>query len=105
MELPRTARKPVEVDVVATQPNGQPATITGVRFAFCDHGGPTAATVWVEGQYSGGVGGAVLCGRDAADTSGTAVLVMDAARAELWGLPVVSGGTVDPWFIDTIETP
>lgn len=105
MELPRTARKPVEVDVAASLPNGAPATLTGVRFALCDHGGPTAATAWITGTYNAPVGGATLCGPDATDQTGASTLVMTAARAELWGLPVSATGTVDPWYIDTVETP
>jgi hypothetical protein len=103
MELPRTARKPVEVDVVATLPNGSPATVTGVRFAFCDHGGPTSATAWTDGSYNAPTGGIVLAGRDAASTGGA--LVLTVARAELWGLPVTGSTTVDPWYIETVETP
>lgn len=109
MRLPRTARKNVEVDVTATLPNGQPATVTGVRFALCDHGGPTAATTWLDGSFTAGTGGApavgsvVLTGRDATTTTNS--LTLTVARAELWGLPVAPGGVVDPWFIDTIEAP
>jgi hypothetical protein len=108
VELPLTARKPVEVDVVATLPNGLPATLTGVQFALCGHGGPDADTVWLDGGFTAGdpgtgVGGVTLAGRDATDQ--TDALVLLTARAELWGLPVTGSTTVDPWFIDTIETP
>ncbi len=109
MLLPRTARKRVEVDVVATQANGQPAVLTDVRFAFCDHGGPTASTVWFDGDYTApsgslpGVGALTLVGRDATDKTGA--LELTVARAELWGLPITGSSTADPWFIDTIETP
>jgi hypothetical protein len=45
MEVPRTARKPVEVDVDAVLPSGVAATLEGVEFALCTHDGPTAVTV------------------------------------------------------------
>jgi hypothetical protein len=102
VELPRIARKPVEVDVTATLPNHDPATISGVECALCDHGGPTPDTVWVPAAYNTGtrVGGITLIGREAADKSNGLVLTM--ARAGLWAKPTGTAA-VDAGFIDTIE--
>lgn len=102
MLLPRTAVKPVEVDVTMTLPNGQPGTVDGVRFCLVPHGGPTASTVWVDGQFNAGVGRVTLTGRDVEPPAGA--LGLTRARAELWGLPVVASTTRDPWYIDTIES-
>lgn len=110
MLLPRTARKTVKVDVDSRDADGTPVALTGVRFAFCDHGGPVTATVWIDAAaYVGptetapGVATAILAGRDAELLTGA--LVLTDARAELWGLPVTGGTSRDPWYIDTVETP
>lgn len=102
MELPRIARKPVEVTVAATLPSGAAAHPGGIEFALCDHGGPTAVSIWATGQYDPAtdIASVVLCGREATDKSGA--LVLTVARAELWARP--SGGAViDAGYIDTIE--
>lgn len=102
MELPRIARKPIQIDVAATLPNGDQATIGAVDVALCDHGGPTAATVWVPTAFNSStrIAEATLVGREAADKSGA--LELTTARSELWAKP--AGGTaVDAGFIDTIE--
>jgi hypothetical protein len=104
MEVPRTARKPVEVDVDAVLPSGVAAVLEGVEFALCTHDGPTAVTVWLGGAWDQGtrVAGTVLAGRESADKSGALVGVEGRPRAELWARPV-NGSVVDAGFIDTIE--
>lgn len=103
MELPRIARKQVEVDVAAVLPNGDPATVTGASFAICDHGGPTAATVWLPPDDFNDVTRVALvtlAGREAANKAGALVLTM--ARGELWALPD-NAGYLDAGFVDTLE--
>lgn len=102
MELPRIAEKPVEIDVVALLPNKDPATISGVDCALCDHGGPTPDTVWVPASFNTTtkVAGITLAGREAADKTGK--LVLTTARAGLWAKPTGTAA-VDAGFIDTIE--
>lgn len=104
MEIPRTARIPIEVDVDALLPSGQEAPLTQVRWALCDRSGPTADTVWVDGLFDPevDVATAIACGPDAEDTTGVGVLILDRPRAQLWALPVQEGASV-PGFIDTLE--
>lgn len=103
MELPRIARKPIQIDVDATLPNGDPATVGAVDVAFCDHDGPTAATVWVPTAFNSStrIAEVILVGREAADKSGA--LELTTARAELWAKPA-GGSAVDAGFIDTVES-
>jgi hypothetical protein len=102
MELPRTARKPVEVDVEAVLPNGTDYVPDGMSFALCDHGGPTEATVWADAAtYDHPTAVVILAGPDAADKTGALAPVT--ARPELWALPQVTGGQADPGFVETIE--
>jgi hypothetical protein len=109
VELPRYARKDFDVPIDVTLPDGTPATLSDVKFALCPHGGPDGTTAWQDGSLTGAVGTYVgsgtLVGRDAPDKTGDRTLELTVARAELWGLPVQGGGVLDPWYIDTIETP
>lgn len=101
MELPRTARKLVEVEIDATLPSNAPATVDAVELALCDHDGPTGATLWLAGSPPvDRVTQVVLCGREAVDKSNA--LVLDRPRAELWARPA-GGSYVDAGFVDTVE--
>ena len=104
MLIPRTARIPVAVDIDALLPNGVEAPLTQVRWAITDRGGPTAATVWVDGVYDPDAdeATATVCGPAAENKSGA--LVLTVPRAQLWALPVQDGAHV-PGFIDTLELP
>lgn len=101
MELPRTARKMVEVDLDATLPSGAPAALDAVELALCDHDGPTGVTLWLAASsVADGVAQVVLCGPEAVDKSGA--LVLDRPRAELWARPA-GGPWSDAGFVDTVE--
>jgi hypothetical protein len=101
VELPRTARKMIEVDLDATLPSGAPATVDAVELALCDHDGPTGATLWLAASsLVDGVAQVVLCGREAVDKSGA--LVLERPRAELWARPA-GGAWSDAGFVDTVE--
>lgn len=102
VRIARISRKPVEIDVVVTLPNGSPASLTAVDFALCDHGGPTRDTVWVAGEVNGDVASVTICGPDADDLSGA--LVMTKPRLELWAKPA-NGPTIAADYIDTVELP
>jgi hypothetical protein len=104
VEIPRTGRQPIEIDVDATLPNGDPAPLTDVQWAITDRSGPTADTVWVDGSFDTEtrVASTFVCGPEAEDTS--AALVLDVPRGRLYVLPVQEGA-VAPGFIDTLELP
>ena len=104
MQIPRTARIPIAIDVDALLPNGSEAPLTEVRWALTDRGGPTADTVWVNGTYDPDAdeATAMVCGPAAEDKSGA--LVLTVPRARLYALPVQDGASV-PGFIDTLELP
>lgn len=106
MEISRIGQKPIEVEVEAFLPSGLPAEVTEAQFALCDHGGPTAVSTWVDGQYTAATGDApayftiTVDGVEAPARAG--VLKMPAARAELWAKPTQEG-IVAAGYIDTIE--
>jgi hypothetical protein len=105
MELPRTTRKIVEIDVSAVLPSGAAATLSGVQFGLCDHGGPTPATAWVAAatwDNATRVATLVLAGREATNKTGALAAVQGMPRAELWALPS-NGSIVDAGFVDTVE--
>lgn len=104
MEIPRTARIPIELDIDALLPNGSEAPLTQVRWALCDRSGPGIDTVWVDGIYDPATdtATAIVCGPAADDTSGA--LVLTVPRARLYALPVQDGASV-PGYIDTLELP
>ena len=104
MEIPRTARQPIEIDVDAELPNGDPAPLSDVRWAICDRSGPTADTEWHDGNFDVAtrVASAWVCGPEAEDTSNA--LVLTVPRGRLYALPVQEGAVV-PGFIATLELP
>jgi hypothetical protein len=104
VEIPRTARQPIEIDVDATLPSGDPAPLTDVQWAICDRSGPNADTVWHNGTFdsTSRVATVVVCGPAAADMSNA--LVLTVPRGRLYALPVQDGAAV-PGFIATLELP
>jgi hypothetical protein len=104
VEIPRTARQPIEIDVDAELPNGEPAPLSDVRWAICDRSGPRADTVWHDGTFDVAtrVATVVVCGPAAEDMSNA--LVLTTARGRLYALPVQEGAAV-PGFIATLELP
>ena len=104
VEIPRTARQPIEIDIDAELPNGDPAPLTDVRWAICDRSGPTIDTVWHNGTFDAGtrVATVTVCGPAADDM--TNALVLTVPRARPYALPVQEGAHV-PGFIATLELP
>jgi hypothetical protein len=104
MEVPRTGRIPVEIDVDADLPNGDPAPLTDVRWAIVDRSGPNLDTVWHDGTFDPAtrVATVVVCGPAAEDKSNA--LVLTTARGRLHALPIQEGAAV-PGFIATLELP
>jgi hypothetical protein len=104
VEIPRTARLPIEIDVDAELPNGDPAPLTDVQWAITDRSGPTEDTVWHDGTFDpdSRVATAMVCGPQAEDTSNA--LVLTVPRGRLYALPTQEGASV-PGFIDTLELP
>jgi hypothetical protein len=104
VEIPRTGRQPVEIDVDATLPNGEPAPLSDVRWAICDRSGPTRDTVWNSGTFDEAtrVASVFVCGPQAEDQSNA--LTLTEPRGRLYALPVQEGAVV-PGFIDTLELP
>jgi hypothetical protein len=101
VELPRTARKMIEVDLDATLPSGAHPVVEGAEAAFTDHDGPTAATLWLAASsLVNGVAQVVLCGREADNKSGA--LVLERPRAELWARATGTDWS-DAGFVDTVE--
>lgn len=104
MEIPRTARQPIEIDVDATLPSGEPAPLSNVRWAICDRSGPTEDTVWNPGTFDVAtrVATVIVCGPQAEDQ--TNALTLTVPRGRLYALPVQEGAVV-PGFIATLELP
>lgn len=111
MLLGRTDRRPIQIDLTVTLPNGDPGVLTSVLVALCTHDGPNDQTAWIAGGVDSEVradgttrvfGTAVLCGPQAADKTGA--LVMYGPRLELYAIPN-NGTTVAAEYIDTVELP
>ncbi len=101
MNLARVACKYTDFDVTATEPDGDPAPLTGVDVAVVRAGAsPDNTTEWTAAQYADGIATVMLAGPHATDPPPAAIVVNEPG-GDLWAR-VADNPEVDAAMLERI---